>query len=90
MITKEVAIDKIEALENGTIQVRQVSRIIEDGTELSRSFNRWVLAPGVDISNQDPRVQAICNAVWTPEVIAAFQAKQEAARQQSEAQRQAA
>lgn len=82
MITKEVAIDKIEALQNGIIQVRRVTRIIENGAELSRSFDRWVLAPGVDISNQDPRVQAICNAVWTPEVVAAYQAQRQAALQQ--------
>jgi hypothetical protein len=73
MINKEVAIDKIEALENGVIQVRQVSRIIEDNTELSRSYHRWVLSPGQSITDQDARVQAVCNAVWTPEVIAAYQ-----------------
>lgn len=73
MINKEVAIDKIEALENGVIQVRQVLRIIEDNTELSRSYHRWVLSPGQSITDQDNRVQAVCNAVWTPEVIAAYQ-----------------
>ena len=73
MINKEVAIDKIEALENGVIQVRQVSRIIEDNTELSRSYHRWVLSPGQSLADQDARVQAVCNAVWTPEVIAAYQ-----------------
>lgn len=90
MITKEVSVDKIEVLENGGVLIREATKILEDGVEFSKSYHRKSFAPGVDISNQDPRVQAVCNAVWTPEVIAAYQAKQEAARQQIEAQRQAA
>ena len=90
MLEKQVAVDKVEVVEDGCVQVRQATRIIEDGAEISKSYHRWALAPGQNIADQDTRVQAICNAVWTPEVIAAFQAKQEAARQQSEAQRQAA
>lgn len=82
MLNKEVVIDKIEALESGSVQVREVTRIIEDGAELSRSYHRWVLAPGQNIADQDPRVQAICNAVWTPEVVAAYQAQRQAALQQ--------
>lgn len=82
MINKEVSIDKIEVLESGAVQIRQATRIIEDGAELSRSYHRWTLAPGQNIADQEPRVQAICNTVWTPEVIAAYQAKKEAALQQ--------
>ena len=76
-LTKEVAIDKIEVLENGTIQVRQITRVIEDGTELSASYHRWSLSPGDDLTGQDPKVVAIANAIWTPEVIATFKAQQE-------------
>jgi hypothetical protein len=83
MISKEVVIDKIEVLESGTVQIRQVTKIIEDGAELSRSFHRWALSPGQNIADQDARVQAICNAVWTPEVIAAFEASRLAALQAS-------
>jgi hypothetical protein len=82
MLNKEVVIDKIEALESRFVQVRKVTRIIEDGVELSRSYHRWALAPGQNIADQDPRVQAICNAVWTPEVVAAYQAQRQAALQQ--------
>jgi len=77
-LTKEVAIDKIEVLENGAIQVRQITRIVEDGAELSASYSRWALNPGDDLIGQDPKVVAIANAVWTPEVVAAFKAAQEA------------
>jgi len=64
MLEKQISIDKIEILENDSVQVRQVTRIVEDGTPLSESYHRWVLTKGDDISGQDPKVQAVCNAVW--------------------------
>jgi hypothetical protein len=73
-LTKQIVIDKIEVLELGYIQVREVTRIMEDGNELSASYHRWVLAPGDDLTGQDARVVAIANAVWTEEVISAYQA----------------
>lgn len=82
MINKEVVIDKIEVLENNAVSIRQATKIIEDGEEISRSYHRSSFAPGQDISGQDPRVQAVCNAVWTPEVVAAYQAQRQAALQQ--------
>ena len=75
-LTKEQAIDKVEVVENGTIQVRQVTRIMEDGKELSSSYHRWSFAPGSDISEMPANVQAIAAAAWTPEVISAYEAAQ--------------
>jgi len=73
-LEKQVAIDKIEVLEMGHIQVRQITRIVEDGKELSASYHRWSLSPGDDLTGQDAKVVAIANATWTSEVIAAYQA----------------
>ena len=73
-LTKEQVIDKIEVVENGVIQVRQVTRIMEDGKQLSSSYHRWSFAPGSDVSDQPANVQAIAVAAWTPEVIAAYKA----------------
>ena len=78
-LTKEQTIDKIEVTENGTIQVRQVTRILEDGNQLSSSYHRWSFAPGSDVSEMPANVQAIAAAAWTPEVIAAYAAAQEEA-----------
>ena len=81
-ITKEIVVDKIEVLEIGSIQVRTATKIVEDNNELNRSFHRHVLVPSVkngdtwedtDISGEDVKVQAICNAVWTDEVKTAYQ-----------------
>jgi len=58
------------------VQVR-CSNIIKDdatGEVKSTTYTRHVLRPGSDISNEAPEVQAVCNAVWTAEVIAAYQA----------------
>jgi hypothetical protein len=74
-LTKEVVIDKVEVLENGTLQVREVTRIMEDGNQLSSSYHRWSFVPGSDVSGQSTNVQAIAAAAWTPAVIAAYEAQ---------------
>ena len=73
MLTKTTVVDRIETLENGCVQVRAATRIMEDGAVISQSFHRHVVAPGDDYSAEDARVQAICAAVHTPAVIAAYQ-----------------
>jgi len=75
LIEKQI-IDLIQLIENNSIQVRTATIIEKDDTEISRTFHRHVVAPGDDVSNEDPRVQAIANAIWTAEVIAAYQASQ--------------
>jgi hypothetical protein len=80
-LTKEVVIDKIEVTENGVVQVRQATRIIEDGNQLSQSYHRWTIAPGQDYSDQADNVKAICQVAHTSAVITAYEAKIEASRQ---------
>ena len=86
-ITKTTTADKIETLEDGQVQVRTATVIKEDGTELTRTFHRHVLAPrtktdgtwgDTDISGEEARVQSICNAVWTSAVKTAYQEAQDA------------
>jgi hypothetical protein len=83
MLEKVISVDLIEVLENGCIQVRTKTAIKEDGAEISNKFHRHVVAPGDNYSAEDAKVQAICAAVHTPEVIAAYQAAQEAAQLQA-------
>jgi hypothetical protein len=73
-IEKHSKVDMIEVTEFGTVQVRTVTRIIEDETVISQSYHRHVVCPGDDYSNEDTRVQAICAATHTPEVIEAYKA----------------
>jgi hypothetical protein len=86
-LTKEVIADKVEAIENGSVQVRTATIIKEGTKELSRSFHRHVLHPSTktegswgdtDISSEEARVQAICDAVWTDSVKTEFQEQSDA------------
>ena len=72
MLEKIVSVDLIEVVENVTLQVRTKTAIKEDGVEISSKFHRHVVVPGADYSAEDAKVQAICAAVHTPEVIAAY------------------
>ena len=74
-LEKTVSADKIEIV--GTykaVQVRTATVITEDGVELSRSYHRHVIQPGDDYSNEEAEVQAVCAAVHTDEVKAAYAA----------------
>jgi hypothetical protein len=76
MLEKLVVVDRIEVIENGSVQVRTKTAIMEDGKQISGTFHRHVVAPGDDYSAEDARVQAICEATHTAEVVAAYQAAQ--------------
>jgi hypothetical protein len=75
-ITKELIVDRIEVLENGSVQVRTATRIMEDGVAISSTFHRHVVAPGDDYSAEDARVKAICKATHTSAVVAEYKAVQ--------------
>jgi hypothetical protein len=77
-ITKEKVIDQITVTENGIVLYREATRIMEDGNKLSKTYHRTSLTPAQDLTGQPANVVAICNVAWTPEVIAAYQAQQEA------------
>jgi len=79
MITKETVVDQITLTENGIVLYREATRIIEDGKVLTQTYHRSSLTPGQDLTGQPANVAAICNVAWTPEVISAYQAQQEAA-----------
>ena len=66
-------VDQIELIENNQIQVRTATIILKDDVELTRTFHRHVLSPGDSVINEDSKVQAIANAIWTEEVIATYQ-----------------
>tara|TARA_R100000458_G_C8113466_1_gene135295 strand:+ start:186 stop:464 length:279 start_codon:yes stop_codon:yes gene_type:complete len=77
-LTKTTENDKIEVVNHWTVQVRKATIIKDDGKEISRTFERHLLEPGLldtsdnlvetDISGEDADVQAICNAAWTTQV----------------------
>ncbi len=76
MLEKVVSVDLIEVVENGCVQVRTKTAIVEDGKEISSSFHRHIVRPGDDFSKEDAKVKAICTAMHTLDVVAAYKADQ--------------
>ena len=85
-LSESIEYDKIEVIGiYKTVQIRKATVIKKDGKELTRSFERYALNAGTldgnnnlvdtDISAEPAEVQAICTAVWTTDVKAAWKAK---------------
>jgi len=74
-LEKVILEDKIEIVgDYKHVQVRTCTKVLEDGVELSSGYHRHVVTAGDDYSNESTEVQAICAAVHTDAVIAAYQA----------------
>jgi len=76
--TDKAVIDKIEILEDGQIQIREVTKVFKDGVEISKSYWRKVLtpdqnlnmveiAPNITQADKD-KVKAVANVVWTEKI----------------------
>jgi len=77
-LEKVISEDKIEIVgEFKAVQVRTCTKVLEDGVELSSGFHRHVVTAGDDYSNESAEVKAICAAVHTDAVVAAYQASLE-------------
>ena len=75
-LAESIEYDKIEVVgQYKAVQVRKATVIKKDGKELTRSFHRYVLTPDSDMTGQPNEIAAICNAVWTTDVKAAWKAK---------------
>ena len=77
-LKKVISEDKIEIVgPYKAVQVRTCTQVLENGVELSSGYHRHVIMAGQDYSGESAEVQAICAAVHTAEVVAAFEASQE-------------
>ena len=85
-LTESIEYDKIEVVGiYKAVQVRKATVIKKDGEELTRSYHRYVLHPGLldasdnlvdtDLSAEPAEVSAICTAAWTTDVKAAWKTK---------------
>ena len=74
MITQRSIFSLCEVLPNRTIQVRMSDQIVDGEVVKASTFRRYCLAPGSDLTGQPEQVVAIANAIWTPQVIAAYNA----------------
>ena len=85
-LAESIEYDKIEVVGiYKAVQVRKATVIKKNGVELTRAFERYVLHPGTldgsdnlvdtDLSAEPAEVSAICNAVWTTDIKAAWKAE---------------
>lgn len=74
-LTKTINVDQITVTENGIVLYREATRIMEDGNQISQTYHRTSLTPAQDLTGQPANVVAVCNAAWTAEVVAAYQAQ---------------
>ena len=74
-LTKTTTVDQITVTENGIVLYREATRIMENGNQISQTFHRSSLTPAQDLTGVPTNVVAICNAAWTAEVVAAYQAQ---------------
>jgi len=78
-LTKTTVVDQVTVTENGIVLYREATKILENDVEISKQYHRSSLTPAQDLTGVPANVVAICNAAWTAEVIAAYQAAQAAA-----------
>ena len=72
-LTKEIVQDKIEVVGDFKhIQVRTATVIKEDGVEISRSFQRHVISPNDDSTNESADVKAMVKQFHTDAVKKAY------------------
>jgi hypothetical protein len=76
MLSERKIIDLIELVEMTHIQVREANIIEKDGVVIAKTFHRFMLRPGDDVSLQDPKIQAIANIIWTEDVIEEYKSLQ--------------
>lgn len=74
-LTETKVIDQITVTENGTVLVREATRVFRDEEQIAQTYHRWSFPPDSDISTMPQNVQDIANVTWTPEVIASYQAQ---------------
>lgn len=75
MLEKIVTIEEITVQPvSGFITVRDDTNVVEDGKSIAKTVKQIHLAPGNNVSSLPKNVQDICAIVWTPAVVAAYQA----------------
>jgi len=74
MLTKQITFDQ-QITEDGFINVRTITRIFEDGNELSKSYHRHVVTPLDKVENEDDRTKVIASAIYTPEFVKVYKKK---------------
>jgi len=74
-LTKEEVQDKIEVLEDGTMQVRVATKVFDDGILVAESYHRKVVTPEDNVTNETGLAKEIADKIFTPARKADYRAK---------------
>ena len=55
------------------LQCRRADIVEKDGVEVGRTYHRSAYSPGDDVSGECEELQAVAAALWTPEIVAAWE-----------------
>ena len=56
------------------LQCRRADIVEKDGKEVGRTYHRHVKVPGDDMTEECSEMQAVATALWTTEVVDAYNA----------------
>jgi hypothetical protein len=76
MFEKQTIVDRIEVMADHTVAVRYVVTVTENGNLFTEQIKGNYFKPGDDYSAENARVQAICAATHTADVVAAYKTAQ--------------
>ena len=82
-LTQETVIDKMEVLEDGCIQCREIVRVWDGSVLVATSFTRYLVEPDADTSDytgHKAKLKKVAAAVWDKATKDAY-AEKKAARQ---------
>lgn len=72
-LEKIQVIDQIEVVGEYAVQVRQSTKVMDDGVQIGgESYHRHVVHPNGDWSNEDAKVKKICDALFDADCIEAY------------------
>ena len=74
-LTKEEVQDKIEVLEDGTMQIRIVTRVFDNDVLVAESYHRKVVTPEDDVTNETGLAKEIADKIFTPTRKADYRVK---------------
>ena len=76
-LEKVVEVDQIEVKGEYSIQVRQATKVLDDGKQIGGvSYHRHVVHPNSDWSNDDPKVKKIADSLFDDDCKEAWQLQQ--------------
>jgi len=63
-VTEKTFVDQVTVNEQNIVFVREATVIEKNGEEISKTYHRYSLVKGQDISTQPEKVKTICSAIW--------------------------